>query len=546
MQTYGQERPFLFKVDYPDYVPKNNSFEISVVTRTTDPKCDDIHFFVLVDKSVQLEDVVYIDDIIKKKIHFEESDFHDFYGKAYRVAINLDSLGLTHDIFYQLILKLKAYDKNNIKVAFGFECLYPNQEVKVYSSYDFLNSKNPLPIVPIRFYTPQAKAGGALVLKPQSYFNIKFDMPEEQNKLLFEFWAKTSQTDRPFLKLMNTSTGETITTLGINKNHILSTAESEENEYFHDCFISNNSWTHYSIFLSNESAEVSIRANDELFMKKRLESTCSLKDLSFQLMNYSKDKSYSFDILRIWDFENDLGLSLLNKHYRNYSADSSKLYVSFDFDEDDSFMNIPSTSNIEVKYNNISHSRSDAPVFSKAPELNVIIYGGFYSVEWQQAELSLAKEFILERSFNGGDFEDIHSVFAEEDLNKLYYYSDEKKPGNEIVYYRLKQINKGGAVVYSSTVKIGQVEQLTFNLEQNFPNPFNPETRITIEMLEQDEVEIYVYDLVGKKIQKLHEGSLGQGRHSFVFNGANLPSGIYFFEAKTPTSSVVRKMILTK
>ena len=149
LQTYGQERPFLFKVDYPDYVPKNNSFEISVVTRTTDPKCDDIHFFVLVDKSVQLEDVVYIDDIIKKKIHFEESDFHDFYGKAYRVSINLDSLGLTHDIFYQLILKLKAYDKNNIKVAFGFECMYPNQEVKVYSSYDFLNSKNPLPIVPI-------------------------------------------------------------------------------------------------------------------------------------------------------------------------------------------------------------------------------------------------------------------------------------------------------------------------------------------------------------------------------------------------------------
>ena len=479
-------------------------------------------------------------------MQFAESDFHNYYGKAFRVEINLDSLGLTHDIFYQLILKLNAFNKNDVKIAFGFECRYPNNVVKVYSSYDFLNSNNPLPIIPIRFYNSQIKAGGALTLKPQSYINIKIDEEGEQEKLLFEFWAKTIQTDKPFIKLMNTSTGETVMGLGVNKNHILAASESEDNEYLHDCFISNNTWTHYSILLSNEDREVTVLANDDIFLRKRLESPSYLKDLSFQLMNYSKDKLYSFDILKVWEFGNSIELSLINKHYRSYTADSSKLYVNFDFDDDDSFINIPSDSKIQVKYNNISHSRSDAPIFSRAPELNVVIYGGFYSVEWQQRELSLAKEFILERSYDGGQFEEIHTTYAEEDLNKLYYYSDEKLSTHEIVYYRLKQINKSGANVYSSTVKIGQVEQLTFNLEQNFPNPFNPETRITIEMMEQDEVELYVYDLVGKKIEKLHEGSLGQGRHSFVFNGSNLPSGIYFFEAKTPTASVVRKMILTK
>ena len=66
-QTYGQERPFLLKVDYPDYVSKNSSFEVSVIIRTTDPKCNNLNFFLLVDRSVQLEDVLYVDDIIRKK-----------------------------------------------------------------------------------------------------------------------------------------------------------------------------------------------------------------------------------------------------------------------------------------------------------------------------------------------------------------------------------------------------------------------------------------------------------------------------------------------
>jgi len=81
---------------------------------------------------------------------------------------------------------------------------------------------------------------------------------------------------------------------------------------------------------------------------------------------------------------------------------------------------------------------------------------------------------------------------------------------------------------------------------QNYPNPFNPSTSFSVEMLETADAVINVYDLVGKTIKTLHEGTLAKGTHTFSFDGSSLPSGIYFYEVKTPSSSIIKKMILTK
>ena len=65
-------------------------------------------------------------------------------------------------------------------------------------------------------------------------------------------------------------------------------------------------------------------------------------------------------------------------------------------------------------------------------------------------------------------------------------------------------------------------------------------------MLEATEVYIYVYDIVGEKVAVLHKGILGQGVHTFSFDGGSLPSGIYFCEAKSEKFTEVKKMILAK
>jgi hypothetical protein len=157
-----------------------------------------------------------------------------------------------------------------------------------------------------------------------------------------------------------------------------------------------------------------------------------------------------------------------------------------------------------------------------------------------------AYKFVLEKSTDGRIFNEIFETVAEEDPKKIYFYSDEKNLEDEIIYYRLTQFNKDGSEVFSAPIKIGLGLKEIFALDQNYPNPFNPVTNITVEMFEAAEVEIYVYDIVGNKIQKLHTGSLSQGRHTFSFDGTELPSGIYFYEIKSPFSTLVRKMILAK
>lgn len=80
----------------------------------------------------------------------------------------------------------------------------------------------------------------------------------------------------------------------------------------------------------------------------------------------------------------------------------------------------------------------------------------------------------------------------------------------------------------------------------NFPNPFNPSTKITYTLPQSTYVSITVYDRIGRQIENLIEQNQEQGEHSVEFSANDLPSGIYFYRIKTPEKTEVRKMILAK
>ena len=107
-------------------------------------------------------------------------------------------------------------------------------------------------------------------------------------------------------------------------------------------------------------------------------------------------------------------------------------------------------------------------------------------------------------------------------------------------------MNEDESTTLSSTLKIGQAQQEYFLLDQNYPNPFNPFTTASIEVLVAAEYTVVVYDLVGNKIAELYHGALEQGIHKFEFDGGKLPSGIYFLEVSSQTSTQAIKMILAK
>ncbi len=107
----------------------------------------------------------------------------------------------------------------------------------------------------------------------------------------------------------------------------------------------------------------------------------------------------------------------------------------------------------------------------------------------------------------------------------------------------------------NTIIGINSNEQLTasdYKLEQNFPNPFNPETTIKYSVSRKSFVQIKVYDISGRLINSLVAKALIAGSYSAVWNGKditgnNVSSGIYFYNMTIDGSkSVSRKMLLIK
>lgn len=85
----------------------------------------------------------------------------------------------------------------------------------------------------------------------------------------------------------------------------------------------------------------------------------------------------------------------------------------------------------------------------------------------------------------------------------------------------------------------------------NYPNPFNPETNISLNNPKAGMVELSVYNLKGQKVQQLHKGQLAAGNHHFVFQaldseGKSLGNGIYLLRLQGDGYSLTRKMSLMK
>lgn len=90
-----------------------------------------------------------------------------------------------------------------------------------------------------------------------------------------------------------------------------------------------------------------------------------------------------------------------------------------------------------------------------------------------------------------------------------------------------------------------------FMLGANFPNPFNPQTRIPIYLPENTDVKLAVYNYLGRLTAVLFKGRLAKGAHSFIWNGKHMsgkrvPSGVYFYRLETPTSRSTKKMTLIR
>ncbi len=84
------------------------------------------------------------------------------------------------------------------------------------------------------------------------------------------------------------------------------------------------------------------------------------------------------------------------------------------------------------------------------------------------------------------------------------------------------------------------------SLSSAYPNPFNPVTQFTLNMQEDDQVKVAVYDMMGREVAVLVNGWKPAGSYTLTWEATNQPSGVYFIRMETSQFSERMKVSLTK
>lgn len=126
-------------------------------------------------------------------------------------------------------------------------------------------------------------------------------------------------------------------------------------------------------------------------------------------------------------------------------------------------------------------------------------------------------------------------------------------------FWRVRASNGVGKGAYSlirffvTTTLLGTVNTSEiperFNLYQNFPNPFNPVTKIKFDLPRvngNSSLKVDVYSVNGELVKELLNTDYAAGRWELSFDATNLASGIYFYKISASQFTQTRKMILIK
>lgn len=139
------------------------------------------------------------------------------------------------------------------------------------------------------------------------------------------------------------------------------------------------------------------------------------------------------------------------------------------------------------------------------------------------------------------------------DVHVHFMYFWDSNPGQALVANESDVT--AGAWIYEEVVIAPQVvgiggedglAPVDFRLRQNFPNPFNPGTRIGFTLNKTARVILEVFNLRGQKVATLVNGQQAAGEHEVSFDGSGLASGIYLYKLKAGSFQQTRKMVLMR
>ena len=156
------------------------------------------------------------------------------------------------------------------------------------------------------------------------------------------------------------------------------------------------------------------------------------------------------------------------------------------------------------------------------------------TISWPNiSDIDSEYEFRLEDETNGIIIEDMRQAGS--------YTFNTGSSGADLIYFNL--------TVTESIVGVEENSSLTatdFGLHSAYPNPFNPETNITFGLEKSGMVSLKAYDILGREIASLMNGSMNAGLHNVIWNASDLSSGVYFLRLESNGQASSRKVMLLK
>jgi hypothetical protein len=130
-----------------------------------------------------------------------------------------------------------------------------------------------------------------------------------------------------------------------------------------------------------------------------------------------------------------------------------------------------------------------------------------------------------------------------------YEYRDGTVQPNRRYFYKLEEVAVNGPGTVHGPYEL--VYKLTFSLEQNTPNPFNPTTTIRFSIASDNHVRLLIYDVAGRRVRSLVDGNKQANVYKVVWDGTNdagqsVATGIYFYRITAGKFVQTKKMLLLK
>jgi hypothetical protein len=535
-----------FKISIPEFIPEGKSFEVMLTTSKTFESADQLSIYLITGTDLFLNGAGLWTKEGKTKLQVSSVFLNKFSTSAYNISIDLSSDNISKiEKYFQIALNFGplSIQENNLKLYGEFK--KDGKVIGYFENYDknIADADDKLYTFPISTFEKYQIAVKNASLTPGSSLKIPLKYKLD-GKLVIDFWVKNRSFGNSFLKLIDEQNKNIEFSLDLSEYQMLITnSGNHEQANLKPRFISVNAWYHINIMFSATEPLINFYCNDEEFSKVKLLYSLDIENLSLEFINTTIVSSINIEQFRLFDLYGSAKSILQNKNFKDFASDSSKLLFQLDFNNSE----LNSLKNSEkIFYTNLKLANSDAPIFPRAPEINLKVLNNFYEIEWTGGDYTNVSNYLLERAIGDNNFTEIAKQDADRNSEKIYTQLSEKTNQPEIVYFRVKQINLDKTEVFSDVVKVGQGVIKDIILEQNYPNPFNPKTQIEFELVQDSDVDVVVYNLAGKEVALLHKGFLSKGKYNFEFDGSDLPSGIYLFQVVSSQSTQTRKMILAK